>query len=128
MCNELGRLPQGGKTNSGTDTIEFVLHKDKSKEIKETYVKAVFDIRPQKPETNRTIFTAEGNLIDHTGEVSTPMSDLTTIKMHVNSVISDIKYRYMCMEVKDFYLNNFMDRVEYIMIHISMIPSEFIIA
>ena len=30
------------------------------------------------------------------------------------------------MDVKHFYLNKNMDRVEYIMIHIPMIPQEFV--
>ena len=48
MCNELGRLSQGWKERSGTDTIEFIFHKDKPKDIKETYVRSVCNIRPQK--------------------------------------------------------------------------------
>ena len=32
------------------------------------------------------------------------------------------------MDVKEFYLNNCMDRAEYIIIQILMIPQEFIIA
>ena len=63
-----------------------------------------------------------GNLIDYLGEVGTPTSELTTVKLQVNSAISDIKSQYMCMDFKYFYLNNRMDIAEYIMIHISMIP------
>ena len=48
------------------------------------------------------------------------------MKLHVNSVISDVKQRYMCMDVKYFYLNNRMERDKYIMILISMIPQEFL--
>ena len=44
------------------------------------------------------------------------------MKLLVNSAILDVKSRYMCMDVRWFYLNNKMDRAEYIMIHISMIP------
>ena len=89
-------------------------------------MRGVCDIRPQKTETHRTKLTAGGNLIDYPGEVSTPTSDLTTMKLHVNSTISDITSRYMCMDVKYFYLNDLMDRDEYIMIQISMIPQEFV--
>ena len=46
------------------------------------------------------------------------------MKLHVNSAISDVKYRYMCIKIMFFYLNNQMDRSEYIMIQISMIPQE----
>ena len=63
-----------------------------------------------KIKTHITIITAGGNLIDNPGEVSTPTSDLTTMKLHVNSSISDVKSRYMCMDVKYFYLNNYIDR------------------
>ena len=64
----------------------------------------------QKRYTHRTRPTAGGNLIDYPVEVSTPASDLTTTKIHVNSSISDVKSRYMLMDVKYFYLNNQMDR------------------
>ena len=48
------------------------------------------------------------------------------MKLHVKVSISDIKSRYMCMDVKYFCLNNQMDRDEYIMIQISMISQEFV--
>ena len=89
-------------------------------------MRAVCNIRPQKIETHRTRLNAGGDIIYYLGEVRTPTSDLTTIKLHVNSAISDFKSRYMCMNVKYFYLNNQMDRVEYIMIQISMIPQDFV--
>ena len=89
-------------------------------------MRSVCNIRPQKIETRRTRLTAGGNLIDYPGEVSTPTSDLTTMKLHVNSAIPDVKSRYICMDMKYFCLNNKMDGAEYIMIQISMIPQEFV--
>ena len=71
MCNELGRMYQGCKTHAGTDTIEFIFHKDKPNDRRATYVRAVCDIRPQKTKTHRTRLTAGGNLIDYPVEVST---------------------------------------------------------
>ena len=65
-------------------------------------------------------------MIDYPGEVRKPTSDLTTMKIHINSAISDVNAIYMYMDVKDSYLNNQMDRDKYIMIHISMIPQEFV--
>ena len=89
-------------------------------------MRAACNIRPQKTETHRTRLTAGGNLIDYPGEVSTPTSYLTTMKLHINSAILDVKSRYMCIDVNYFYLNNHMDRDEYIMIQISIIPQEFV--
>ena len=48
------------------------------------------------------------------------------MKIHINSAISDVKSRYVCMDVKDFYRNNQKDRDEYIMIQFSMLPQEFV--
>ena len=48
------------------------------------------------------------------------------MKLHVKSSISDFKSRYMCMDLTYFYLDNQMNRSEYIIIHISMIPQEFV--
>ena len=87
---------------------------------------AVYNTRHQKTETHRTRLTVRGNLIDFPGYFSTPTSDLTTMKLRINSTISDVKARYMCMGVKYFYLNKKMERVEYIIIHISMIPQQFV--
>ena len=87
-------------------------------------MRAVCDIRPQKTDNLRTRLTSVVNLIDYQGEVSKPTSKLTTMKLHVNSTISDVKSRYMCMDLKDFYTKNQMDRAEYIMLYISMIKQE----
>ena len=93
MCNEPGRLYKGCKKNVRTDTITFILHRDKLKDRRATYARAVCDIRPQKIETNITRLTAGVNIIDYPGEVITPISDLNTMNLHVNSAISDIKLK-----------------------------------
>ena len=87
---------------------------------------SVCNIIPQKTDTHRTRLTAGGILIDYPGYVSTTTSDLTTMRLHVNSAIPDVKSSYMCMDVKYFYLNNMMDRTEYIMIQIAMTPPKFV--
>ena len=83
---------------------------------------AAYNTKTQQTETHRTRLAAGGNIIDYTGDVSTSTSDLTPVKLHVNTSISDIKSRYMCMDVKAFYLNNIMDRALYIMIQRALIP------
>ena len=104
-----------------TDTIYFIFHKYKPKYRQANYVRAVCDVRPHKTETHRKRLAAGGNLIQCTGDVSTPTSDLTNIKLHVNRFISDFKARYICMDVKYFYLNKMIDRAEDIVIQIVQI-------
>ena len=59
-----------------------------SKDRKAKYLWSVCDIRSKKIETHQTRLTTGGNIVDLPGEFITPTADLTTVKMHVNSVIS----------------------------------------
>ena len=93
MCNELGRLSQGWKEHTGTDTIELILNKEKQKYRRETYMRALCDIQTQIIDTHRTRLTSGENIIYYPGEVSTPTLDLNTMKLHVNSTIQEIKFR-----------------------------------
>ena len=67
MCNKLVRLYQGWGKHAQNDTIEFIFHKEKPKDKKATYVRAVRNKRPQKTETNSKRLTAGGNLIYYPG-------------------------------------------------------------
>ena len=64
----------GIKKHPGTDTIEFIFHKEKPKYRREMYVRTFYGIRPQKSETHITRFTTGGNLIDYPGKFSTTIS------------------------------------------------------
>ena len=75
---------------------------DKPKYMRATYVREVCNNRPQKTDTHRTRLTTEGNIIYYPGEVGTPTSELTTMKLHVNSTISNVKSRCMCTNMKYF--------------------------
>ena len=50
------------------------------------------------------ILTARGNRIYYLGYVITPTSHLNTMKLNVNIAISDVKARYICMNVNIFTL------------------------
>ena len=85
------------------------------------------DVRPQKiDEPNRVRITVGGNLLKYPGVVKTETSSLTTSKIHWNSTISTPGAKYMCADVKNFYLNTPMARYEYMRMHISLIPDEII--
>ena len=112
FANELGRLTQGvGTRTPGTDTIFFIPHSqiptDRRKDV--TYRRICVDLRPQKEEINRTRLTVGGNLIDYPGDVSTPTADTTTAKIIINSTISTPGAKFMCGDIKNFYLGTPMD-------------------
>ena len=128
---EFGNLAQGDDvTNTpGTDSI-FVLTHDQILHIPRdrtvTYTRIVVDYRPQKADPNRVRLTAGGNLIEYPGELTTRTADLTTTKMLWNSVISTKDARYLCLDIKNFYLGTPMDRFEYMKIPLDIFPQSTI--
>ena len=90
FANELGRLSQGIRDIKGTNTITFIKKsdapQDRFKDV--TYGRIVVNYRPNKEEKERSRFTAGGNLINYPYETSAPTAGITTIKLHLNSVLS----------------------------------------
>ncbi len=128
---EFGNLAQGDEvTNTkGTDSI-FVMTHEQIQAIPNdrtiTYTRIVVDYRPQKADPNRVRLTAGGNLIDYPGELTTRTADLTTTKLLWNSVISTEGARYLCLDIKNFYLGTPMDRFEYMKMPIDIFPQSTI--
>ncbi len=88
-----------------------------------TYAWVVVDSRPQKTDPYRIRITAGGNLINCPGELSTRTADLTTSKLMWNSVLSTVGAKYMCLDIKNFYLTAPLDRYEYMKMPIGLFPS-----
>ena len=78
-----------------------------------TYGRIVAEIQPQKSEIRCTQLTVIVNIINLPGEVTTPIAYLTTPKLVFNSVLSTKNKKFMCVDITNFYLNNPMDRYEY---------------
>jgi hypothetical protein len=127
-ANEFGRLAQGvGNRVDGSNTIFFIPRQAVPKGKIVTYGRFVVDIRPNKSEVHRVGLTVGGNLIQYQGDVSTRSADLTTSKCLWNSTISTDGAKYMCLDVKNFYLGTPMDTFEYMRIPIKLIPHEIIV-
>ena len=124
-ANEIGCLTQGVQPHmpKGTETMFFIPHTAMPKGRKATYLRIVAAEKPNKAEKLRIRFTVSGDRIEYDSNVSTPGADLTTVKCLLNSVISTPDARFMTMDIKDFYLNNPMERYEYLRITVEDIPS-----
>jgi hypothetical protein len=77
-----------------------------------TYARVVVDHHPQKADPNRIRITAGCNLINYPGELTTRTADITTSKLHWNSVLSTPDAKYMCLDIKKFYLLAPLDRYD----------------
>ncbi len=80
------------------------------------------DHRPQKEDPNRIRITAGGNLIDCNGELSVPTANIDMAKLHWNSVVSTASAKYMCIDIKSFYLSAALEYYEYMKIPITLFP------
>ena len=75
---------------------------------------------------HRVKLTVGGDKLTFDGPVSTPTFDLTTSKLHWNSVILTPGSTYLVVEFKKIYLNNLMAKHEYYNIAIILILKEVI--
>ena len=97
----MGRLAQGVRPHmlTGTNTIHFTHPSDKPTDRKATYLKIVAELKPHKAEKHRVRFTVGGNRIDYPGIVTTPTAEIQTVKLHLNSVISDVNASYLVADI-----------------------------
>jgi hypothetical protein len=123
---EFGGLAQGdNKTKTkGTNAMFVMTHDDIDKlhGKKYTYANIVLDHCPQKEDPNRIRITAGGNLIQFDDELSVRTADITTAKLHWNSVISTKNARYMCLDLSLFYLSAALEYYEYMKIPLALFP------
>jgi hypothetical protein len=61
-------------------------------------------------------------LIDYDGNASVRTADLNTKKLHWNSVISTENARYMCLDIKNFYLTAAPEYFKYMKIPLALFP------
>jgi hypothetical protein len=125
---EFGGMAQGdNKTGQKGRNAIFVMNHDNITKVlklgkKFTYANPVVDHRPQKEDPNRIQITAGGNLIESTGELSVPAANIDTAKLHWNSVVSTALAKYMCIDIKSFYLSAALEYYEYMKIPYALFP------
>jgi hypothetical protein len=86
--NECGRLFQGIWDIPGTDTCFSIKLTNIRKDRKITYGKIVCDYKPHKKENERVRLTVGGDILDYSGDVATSTTDITTLKILINSTLS----------------------------------------
>jgi hypothetical protein len=87
-----------------------------------TYARVVVNHCPQKEDLNRIQITVGGNLINYPGKLTTQMADITAAKLLWYSVLSTPGAKYVCLNIKNFYLSAPLDRFEYVQIPFTLFP------
>ena len=124
--NEIERLFQGILDIEGIDTCFFIHNNEVTQDRKVTYSRIVCDIRPQKTKTRRVRFTVVGDKLSYDGPVSTPTEDLTTAKLHWNSILYIPDGKYLIVYFNNFYMENPMKKAKHIKIALKIILQEII--
>ncbi len=124
---DFGGMAQGNnKTGQkGTNSIFVVTHSEIPhipKDRTVTYARVVVEFCPQKADPYQICITARGKLINYPGKLSTQTADPTTSKLMWNSVLSILGAKYMCLDIKNFYLIAPLDRYKYMKMHIALFP------
>ncbi len=125
---KFGGMAQGcNKTGQkGTNTMFVMAHNEIRHALAAkkffTYANSVIDYQPQKDDPHCIRITAGGNLINYDGNASVCTADLDTAKLHWNSVISTENARYMCLDIKNFYLTAAVEYFEYMKIPLALFP------
>ncbi len=126
---DFGGMAQGdNKTGQkGTNTMFVMTHNEINQAVAAgfffTYMNPVVDYRPQKEDPYRIRITAGGNLINYESNASIRMADLDTAQIHWNSVVSTPLARYMCLNIKNFYLRVALEYFEYSRMPLSLFPA-----
>ena len=81
-------------------------------------------LRPQNVETEHVRITLSGNIINYPDDKRDPTIKITTIKMHLNSVVYTPEAKYLCTDVHTFYLNTIMKYPDYMSIKVKLVPVE----
>jgi hypothetical protein len=124
---EFGRVAQGFPgLVEGTDTIRFIRFEDKPPDRICSYCRPVCAYNENKEEKERVRLTYGGDKSDYPFDVSTPTVDISTFKIHLNSIISTPDARHMTMDLKNFFLYTPLQRKEYMKIPLRMIPQAII--
>jgi hypothetical protein len=124
---DFGGMAQSNKKTGqkGTNSILVMTHSEVlyiPKDRTVNYARVIVDFRQQKADPHRICITARGNLINYPGELFTQTANLTTSKLMWNSVLSTPGAKYMCLDIKNFYLTAPLDRYKYMKMPIALFP------
>ncbi len=123
FSKDFGGMAQGdNKMGQKGTNATFIMTHDKIKQavaagIFFTYMNPVVDYRAQKEDPYRIRIMAGGNLINYELNASVRTADLDMAKIHWNSVVSTPLARYMCLNIKNFYLTAALEYFEYSQSH-----------
>ena len=93
-----------------TRTIRFTKNRNITRGENVVYTQLVVDLRPNKAVHERLRMCMGGNQMTSVMDTTTQTADLTTRRLHMNSVVSTPGAEFAAGDVKDFYLNTLIEK------------------
>ena len=84
-----------------------------SKEAKMAYSRIVFNDRPLKTEKQRTTIAIGSNVLECDSNTESPVSNIITMKLLLNSVLNTPDAKFMHVDIKDYYLVTKINRKQH---------------
>ncbi len=91
-----------------------------------TYGRIACVYRSKKKDPHRMRITMGGILINYPDDYGTPTTDLLTVKLMFNSIISMPGAKFMTIDIKNFYLMTLMDLYKYFCMKLELFPADII--
>ena len=129
VSNEFGRLTKGNIHGvKYTDTMEFIDKSEVPLGQKVTYGSFTCDHLPLKEEEYRARLVVGGDKLTYHSDASSPAASILETKILVNSILSDYNdgAKFMSVDLKDFFLQSFMDKPEYMRLPYKWFPQDII--
>ena len=70
--------------------------------------------------------TISGNLLDYNGNTKIPTTNLITMKLLLNSILTTLNAKFMTINFKNFYLETKLKDKQYIFLPAALIPKEIL--
>ncbi len=126
FANLIGRLFQGIRNITGTDTCFFIPKSLVPAHKRPTYRCICCSYQPQKEEKHCVRLTVGGNWMDYSGNKSTLTADLTMAKLLINSTISTPGAMFFGIDLANFYLTTPIPNPQYMRLCLDIIPNKII--
>jgi hypothetical protein len=130
MSKKLHHLAQGKEgVTVGTNTIFYLTHDERRRIPKDrtvTYAQIVINHRPKKDDPNQVRITVSGNLIDYPYKLTTQTVAMVAAKIIWNSAISTPGAKFGGANIKNMYLETFLDRYKYMCMPLKLFPDDII--
>jgi hypothetical protein len=129
---DLGGMAQRDKKTGqrGTNAMSMMTHNNIAHALVEntffTYGNPVINNRPQKGFSHWIQITEGGNWINYESSAFVQTVDLDTAKLHWKSIISTALAKYMCLDIKNFYLMAALEYFECMKILLTLFPAQIV--